>query len=809
MILSSRGVPFPFAAIVGQENVKLALMIAAVDPSIGGVLISGPKGTGKSIIVRGFAELLPKLKRFKDCPYGCDPDDAHNACPDCNQAIEKKAALEEVEVPMEIVQVPVGTTEERILGALDFEEALKGNKCLDPGLLARAHRNFLYIDNVNLLPDHLIDCILDSSVSGWNILEREGMKLEHPARFTLIGTMIWEEGDLRPQILDRFGIHAQTDTVQTLKERALLIERVERFQKNPEDLRKEFQEETNLLRDRIQRARNHLNRVKISDEALRKISQICANLKVDGHRPDIVMTRAAQALAALDGREEIADRDIGIAADLALTHRTRFSGFYPPAAVKEIQQTVKTVFDRTVAAKRTGIAKGVATIKAAPIQVTMAVRRVPFREVAVMIFAFFFLPIILFYLTGLLFFVEYYAVTGHSWAVAGELAKYPALIFALIASAMSFLYLARQRRRSIMILRPTFERLARLFIDEQTLTQAGAKKTQLELPDSQTVPLHVVSKLGKIETVLDYGQKISQDSLDSVKPPSDLTFESLARSFTKRLHGSRGSVARGALKSVSSQNPGRYVWYEPARETPWDVAISPTIRSAARHSRLRRRPGVAVEILPEDVQVKVKEYRSPLSVTVLLDMSESMISSLDNVAKAILSLHKSAYRRRDRVGLIVFKGSKAIVLQKPTSNLNLVISRLFTVGASNFTPLPAGLRRGLEVLMDQVRRNRDLVPVLIVITDGIVNVPLDEPISLRSRRTYMNSAQGDAIDLARKLANANIRTVFINTDHRENEKLPFVFGRHVELKPTAFLIELAKITRGRYYGLETVRLPAR
>lgn len=784
-------------------------MIAAVDPSIGGVLISGPKGTGKSAIVRGFVELLPKLRRFKDCPYGCDPDDAHNACPDCNQAIEEKAGLEEVEVPMEVVQVPVGTTEERILGALDFEEALKGNKCLDPGLLARAHRNFLYIDNVNLLPDHLIDCILDSSVSGWNILEREGMKLEHPARFTLIGTMIWEEGDLRPQILDRFGIHAQTDTVQTLKERALLIERVERFQTKPEDLRKEFQEETSLLRDRIQRARNHLNRVKISDESLRKISQICANLKVDGHRPDIVMTRAAQTLAALDGREEITDRDIGIAADLALSHRTRFSGFYPPATVKEIQQTVKTVFDRTVAAKRTGIAKGVATIKAGPMQVTMAVRRVPFREIGVMILAFFFLPIILFYLAGLLLFIEYYAVTGHPWAVAGELAKYPALIFSSIASAVTFLHLARQRRRSIMILRPTFERLARLFIDEQTLTQAGAKKAQLELPDSQIVPLHVVSKLGKIETVLDYGQKISQDSLDSVKPPSDLTFESLARSFTKRLHGSRGSVARGALKSVSSQNPGRYVWYEPARETPWDVAISPTIRSAARHSRLRRRPGVAVEILPEDVQVKVKEYRSPLSVTVLLDMSESMISSLDNVAKAILSLHKSAYRRRDRVGLIVFKGSKAVVLQKPTTNLNLVISRLFTVGASNFTPLPAGLRRGLEVLMEQVRRNRDLVPVLIVITDGIVNVPLDEPISLRSRRTYMNSAQGDAIDLARKLANANVRTVIINTDHRENEKLPFVFGRHVELKPTAFLIELAKITRGRYYGLETIRLPAR
>lgn len=268
-------------------------------------------------------------------------------------------------------------------------------------------------------------------------------------------------------------------------------------------------------------------------------------------------------------------------------------------------------------------------------------------------------------------------------------------------------------------------------------------------------------------------------------------------------------MARGALKSVSTQNPGRYVWYDTARETPWDVAISPTIRTAALHSGLRGKPGVAVEILPEDIRVKVKEYRSPLSVVVLLDMSESMVSSLDNVARAILSLHKSAYRRRDRVGLVVFKGSEAMVLQKPTTNLNLVVSKLFTVGASNFTPIPAGINKALDVLTEQMHRSRDLVPVLIVITDGIANIPLDKPISSRSRRIYMNAAQGDSIDLARKLAKAGVRTVIINTDHREEEKLPLVWGGHIELKPTAFLMELAKITHGRYYGLETIRAQQR
>ncbi len=442
--MSSRGLPFPFAAVVGQESVKLALMTAAVDPSIGGVLISGPKGTGKSTIVRGFAELLPNLTRVRGCSYGCDPDDPNNACPDCRQGIEKETDLEKVEVPMNIVQVPVGTTEERILGSLDFEEALKGKRCLDPGLLARAHRNFLYVDNVNLLPDHLIDCILDSSVSGWNLLEREGLKLEHPARFTLLGTMIWEEGDLRPQILDRFGIHAQTTTLQTVEERALLIERVDRFQNDPEGLRRQFSDETNTLREKIQRARDILSKVKISDESLRKITQISADLKVDGHRPDIVMTRAAAALAALDGREEIQDRDISLAADLALSHRTRLSGFYPPATMKEIQQTTRTVFEQAVAMKRTGIAKGVATMKQVPSHAAMVLRKVPYREVALMVAAFFILPIVLFYISGLMILMELYAATGRSWVASAQLASFPALIFALAASAIAFLFLAQR-----------------------------------------------------------------------------------------------------------------------------------------------------------------------------------------------------------------------------------------------------------------------------------------------------------------------------------------------------------------------------
>lgn len=804
-----RGASFPFVAVVGQESVKLALMIAAVDPEIGGVLISGPKGTGKSTIVRGFAELLPRLKRVKSCHYGCNPDDSYTMCADCSRTLERERHLETMEVPMRIIEVPVGATEERILGSLSFEEALKGRRCLDPGLLAKAHRNFLYMDNVNLLPDHLVDCILDASVSGWNLLEREGIKVEHPSRFTLLGTMVWEEGDLRPQILDRFGMHAQTTTLQTSKERALLIERAERFQTDPEGLRQEFQKETILLCERIQHARDLVGKVKIGDESLKKIAEVCAELKVDGHRPDIVMTRAAQALAALDGREEVEEGDIRLAADLALSHRTRLSGLYPPATMTEIQQTVRIVFDRSAAAKRTGLARGFAAMRQAPTHVTVVLRRVPFREVALMVAAFFLLPVVLFYLAGFLLIVEFYAATGESWMVAAELARLPALIFAAAASAITLLYMGRERRKAMLILRPTFERLARVFLDEQMLSERGAKKLELETPEAQIVPLHVVSKLGKIEAVLDYGQKILPSSLDRVDVPSDLTFESLARSFTKRSRGIRGSMARGALKSVSSQNPGRYIWYELARETPWDVAISPTIRSAALHSGLRRKREIAVEIMPEDIQVKVKEYRSPLSVVVLLDMSESMVSSLDNVARAILSLHKSAYRRRDRVGLIVFKGSEAVVLQKPTTNLNTVISKLFSVGASNFTPLPAGLKKAFDVLTEQTHRNRDLVPVLIAITDGIANIPLDRPISMRSRRTYTNAAQGDAIDLSRKLAHAQVRTVIINTDHREGEKLPLVWGRHIELKPTAFLIELAKITRGRYYGLETMRVESR
>ena len=286
---STRRKVFPFAAVVGQETVKTALMIAAVNPDIGGVLISGLKGTGKSTIVRALSEILPQLKRVKGCPYGCNPEDP-NLCPDCRQALER-AQLETIEEPMKIVQVPIGSTDERVLGSMNFEEASKGNKLPELGLLARAHRNFLFVDNVNLLPDHLVDCILDASATGWNLLERDNIKLEHPAKFTLLGTMTWEEGDLRPQILDRFGIHAETSALNTPEQRAILIERTEQFQKDPRGFYQEFLKQTASIRERIQHARDLLGNTKINDESLNKIIQICANLKVDGHRPDIVMTR--------------------------------------------------------------------------------------------------------------------------------------------------------------------------------------------------------------------------------------------------------------------------------------------------------------------------------------------------------------------------------------------------------------------------------------------------------------------------------------------------------------------------------------
>jgi magnesium chelatase subunit I len=339
---------FPFSAIVGQDDMKLAILIAAVDPGVGGVLVFGDRGTGKSTAVRSLAALLPMMDAVQGCRYGCDPLATTQACEDCTtrraqlgvavggkasakaatktstHAAAKAAPLKTHKIPVPVVDLPLGATEDRVVGALDLERALnQGVKAFEPGLLARAHRGFLYVDEVNLLEDHLVDLLIDVAASGENVVEREGLSVRHPARFVLIGSGNPEEGELRPQLLDRFGLAVDVRTPQDLALRVDILRRRDAFERDREAFCATWSREEERTRKRILSARKRLDTVALSDAVVEDAARLCMRLGTDGLRGELTLMRAARALAALDGDEAVTTAHLRRVAAPALRHRLR------------------------------------------------------------------------------------------------------------------------------------------------------------------------------------------------------------------------------------------------------------------------------------------------------------------------------------------------------------------------------------------------------------------------------------------------------------------------------------------------------
>lgn len=313
---------YPFTAIVGQEELKLALQLCVVDPTIGGVMVMGHRGTGKSTAVRALAALLPPMERTAHCPYNCDPTQPAANCPHCaaKAAIRREVVTDAVPV----VDLPLGATEDRVVGSLDIERALvEGVQAFAPGLLARANRGFLYIDEVNLLEDHLVDLLLDVAASGVNVVEREGISIRHPARFVLVGSGNPEEGDLRPQLLDRFGLHARIKTIDDIEQRVEIVRRRRAYDADPFAFGEQWEAAQQALRQQLIHAQQKLAKVELSDDAIHGAAKLCAALAVDGHRGELTLCRAAVALTALENRRRADAEDIGRIATLALQHRLR------------------------------------------------------------------------------------------------------------------------------------------------------------------------------------------------------------------------------------------------------------------------------------------------------------------------------------------------------------------------------------------------------------------------------------------------------------------------------------------------------
>jgi Mg-chelatase subunit ChlI len=319
---------YPFTAVVGQERMKRALVLNAVAPRIGGVLIRGERGTAKSTAARALAALLPYVHVVKDCRFSCDPDRPTTWCTECRERVTNGESLPVLQQPTPFINLPVSATEDRVVGTLDIEKAIqKGERQFEPGVLAAANRGLLYIDEVNLLDDHVVDLLLDSAAMGMNIVEREGISFSHPSRFILVGTMNPEEGDLRPQLLDRFALSVEIHGIRDARDRVTIMERNLSFEADPDGFCDEWLAREQDLSHQIEAARLLLDHVTYTQRDLLSIAALTTSLNVDGHRADLVILKTARAHSAFEGRTAIIDRDIALAAELALPHRIKRGSF--------------------------------------------------------------------------------------------------------------------------------------------------------------------------------------------------------------------------------------------------------------------------------------------------------------------------------------------------------------------------------------------------------------------------------------------------------------------------------------------------
>lgn len=335
-------VVFPFTAFVDHEPSKLALILNAINPRVGGILIRGEKGSGKSTLVRGLAGLLPPIEVMRGCPFNCNPHDKTNMCEVCREKGKTKGKAAVEKKRMKVVTLPLGATEDMVVGTLDVEKALtKGVLALQPGILARANQNILYVDEINLLPDNIVDVILDAAALGWNYVEREGVSVSHPSRFVLVGTMNPEEGELRPQLLDRLPLSVSIGGLADEGMRVEVIKRNMDFSERPEEFHSNWKEKEKEIRDRIAKARQLLNGVEIPEGILHVVARMCMSLGIDGHRPDIIIVTSAKTLAAYEGRSIVQLEDVNWVSQLALQHRTRLGGYEEPASAEQINEAFR------------------------------------------------------------------------------------------------------------------------------------------------------------------------------------------------------------------------------------------------------------------------------------------------------------------------------------------------------------------------------------------------------------------------------------------------------------------------------------
>ncbi|MGY4975618.1 putative cobaltochelatase [Streptomyces sp. 900105755] len=615
--------PFPFTAVVGQDDLRLALLLNAVSPAVGGVLVRGEKGTAKSTAVRALSALLPAVDVVAGCRFSCDPAAPDPACPDGPH--NPPGAFESR--PARMVELPVGASEDRLVGALDIERALaEGVKAFEPGLLADAHRGILYVDEVNLLHDHLVDLLLDAAAMGASYVEREGVSVRHAARFLLVGTMNPEEGELRPQLLDRFGLTVEVAASREPDQRVEVVRRRLAYDDDPAGFAARWAGEEAAVRQRIVAARELLPSVRLGDGALRQIAATCAAFEVDGMRADIVMARTATALAAWAGRTEVLAEDVRQAALLALPHRRRRNPFDAPGLDEDkLDQTLEEFSgedENDSGDDPDPDGPGGGGGQPAP---------------------------------------------DDGGPQGGDTAGRPE------AGA-----------------------------DGEPQTPGGTPGEQAPVRAAEPFRTRVLSVPGIGEGAA--GRR------------------SRARTEHGRTTGARRP--RGGLTKLH---------------------LAATVQAAAPHQRARGRSGPGLVIRRDDLRQAAREGREGNLVLFVVDASGSMAARqrMSAVKGAVLSLLLDAYQRRDKVGLVTFRGAAAEVALPPTSSVDAAAARLESLPTGGRTPLAAGLLRAHDVLRVERLRDPARRALVVVVTDGRATGG-PEPVALAGRAARLFAADGVA-----------------------------------------------------------------
>jgi len=778
-------VVLPFSAVVSLDKLKLALLINAINPKIGGVLIRGPKGSGKTTLVRALADILPRITTVKDCPFQCNPYDASNMCPKCRERYRKGKELPTELRDMTVVDLPLGATEDRVVGSLDVEKAIKhGVEALEPGILAEANQNILYVDEINLLPDHIADDLLDAAATGGNVVEREGISVRHPSRFIFIGTMNPEEGELRPQLLDRFPLSVSVERISTVKERMEVVKRNMGFEKDPESFLKKYEESQEELRRRIVQARKILPQVKNPDHLLESICKLCLNLKVDGMRPDIVISKAAVTLAAFENRTEATLDDVIMASELTLSHRTRQSGFLEPATPQEIKKTLMEAVKETKRVKipSTQVESGKKPKGRAIIKVTGETGE---KEEAR-------LKKWLKYRSKLSqFLLKLNRLFGGVMFGFGKKLKKAVKDMPTIKSVLKGKTPTPDQTSEKNL--PAIKRGFKGTTATSATSSQTTEKTKLRLSKIKGIPsVSFASKSPETSEGKSLFTKLKEVSI---------TYLSLIFRREKPRGKKLYSYAGKRAETITTLNRGRPRGWRFPKGKPRDVHLPATIRAAARKQKERAKPlDTALQICIEDVREKLRLYKAPMTIVFVIDLSGSMLLSVDAVKKALLRLHGHAYRYRDRVGIVALKDTGAVVVQHPVTNLQVVANKLLKLKISGYTPLAAGMLKAREVLKEAKRRDASTIPVMAIITDGSANVPLTRSLedgTIRQIdelriivREYEDLAVRDVMSVSKMIRREEMHTIVVNTN-------PHFYGR--ETYGLAVTELIASLTGGSHH----------